>query len=293
MKWLQDNPLGKALIAVSGAFALISVALIVLWNWPMSVDVDATDAAGDDKPEPSIVAQQVGPLSEYKVINEKPMFNESRQPVISDMDDGSMMNASMGLEDAPEVKLTGVIITPSMRIASLQPVEGDGKSIMAHEGQPMTGAFVGWQVSSVMPRRVVLESREGDKLELELEVHDIKIEQPPKPAQTPAQARVNQNAGLVDEDGQPLSRAEQIRQRIAERREELRREQEDKQAEARSLRQSGGRPASSSTFGATTGHTATTDPNAYQNAIRAMMKTNRKDPIDNDDKDQGSKDKDG
>ena len=96
---------------------------------------------------------------------------------------------------------------------------------------------------------------------------------------------MNKSAGLVDEDGQPLSRAEQIRQRIAERREELRREQEDKEAEARSQRQSGGRPASSSAMSTTTGHTATTDPNAYQNAIRAMIKKKPKDPVDNDDKD--------
>ena len=65
-------------------------------------------------------------------------------------------------------------------------------------------------------------------LELDLQVHDVAIKEPPKPvAQRSNQSRKGRQQG---DDAEPLSRAEQIRQRIAERREELRREQEEQQA---------------------------------------------------------------
>jgi len=79
-----------------------------------------------------------------------------------------------------------------------------------------------------------------------------------------------------DDDGEePLSRAEQIRQRIAERREELRLEQE--------AQNSGSQPRSQNrTQVAAPGQdTSRAD---YQSAIRAMMQ--------NKSKDQGSNDKD-
>ena len=120
------------------------------------------------------------------------------------------------------------------------------------------------------PRTVVLESRDGQKLELELQVHDVKIKEPPKPvvAAKPAAAEGEQPAG---EDGQPLSRAEQIRQRIAERREELRREQEEQQAQRES------------NVKAVEGTKSV--PQNYQNAIRAMM--NKSKDKSSDDKKDG------
>ena len=75
----------------------------------------------------------------------------------------------------------------------------------------------------------------------------------------------------LGEDGQPLSRAEQIRQRIAERREELRREQEEQQAQKET--QSEAVTESKSV------------PQNYQNAIRAMMRNNSKDKNSDDKKD--------
>lgn len=265
MKWLQDNPLGMALAAISGVLILFALVMAIVWNLPVSVETSetATPATTDDGTV--LTAHQVADMSALQVITEKPVFNESRLPVVEEVvETEDELDLTVAIKDAPDVRLTGVIITPSMKIASLTPSNGELENVMAHEGQALTGEFVGWQVSSVNPRIVVLESRDGQKLELELQVHDVKIKEPPKPvaAAKPADGEGEQPAGG---DGQPLSRAEQIRQRIAERREELRREQEE-QAQA----DAAGKAAK---------------PNEYQNAIRAMLKKNSKDKSSDDKKD--------
>jgi hypothetical protein len=94
---------------------------------------------------------------------------------------------------------------------------------------------------------------------LDLQVHDVAIKEPPKPVVKAEPEPEGQKQG---EDGEPLSRAEQIRQRIAERREELRQEQEEQQAG------SGGRK-----------------PSTYQTAIRSMMNKKPKDTTSDDNKD--------
>jgi len=156
----------------------------------------------------------------------------------------------------------------------LKPIEGDLESVMAKEGEALTGEYVGWQVSTVGPRNVVLESRDGQKLELELQVHDVKIEEPPKPEPAKTAQAENGREEAVGEDGQPLSRAEQIRQRIAERREELRREQEEQQNQS----QADGRTQGDG------GAKANKTPD-YQSTIRAMIRNKPKDTSSNDNED--------
>jgi len=264
MKWLQDNFLGKTLLAVIAVFLLVAVLLAIVWALPVTTEVTAT--ASEDKvvDEAIVAASKLGEMGDYQVINEKPVFNESRLPVTVDIEaeEEPVEDVEIAIKDAPEVKLTGVIITPNSKIVSLRPIQGDGKSVMAKEGEALVGDYVGWQVSSIEARSVVLESRDGQTLELELQVHDVKIAEPPKPLvpDTSTQAEAGQNSEPNGENGQALSRAEQIRQRIAERREELRREQEGQQSQsgARSQSQEGGSQKAS-------------EPVDYQSAIRAMM----------------------
>ena len=54
---------------------------------------------------------------------------------------------SIEVKDAPDVRLTGVVITPGMKIASLTPADTNIETVMAHEGESLTGEFVGWQVT--------------------------------------------------------------------------------------------------------------------------------------------------
>lgn len=273
MNWLKDNPLGMALVATCGVLALLALVMGIVWTLP-EAEITATESVqqtADDKT--SVAAHQAAAISEFEVINERPVFNESRLPEIEPEvgADEPLEDAIVAVKDAPDVRLTGVIITPSMKIASLTPADTNLESIMAHEGQILEGAFVGWQLSSVGPRNVVLESRDGQKLDLELQIHDDAIKQPPKPKNVAptnsAQTTPANENQFVDEDGEPLSRAEQIRMRIAERREELRREQEIQQAKQ-------GLQAQSQALGSKTANTA--KPQDYQSAIRAMMNKDKR-----------------
>lgn len=270
MKWLQDNPLGMALAAISGVLALFALGMGIVWTLPVSVDTAETAVEDTGGSKTVVAAHKVAAESDFQVINDKPVFNVSRLPVVVEVEDGDAdVDLTVAVKDAPDVRLTGVIITPSIRIASLTPSDGKLESVMAHEGEPLTGEFVGWQVSSVSPRTVVLESRDGQKLELDLQVHDVKIKEPPKPVAA-AEPVSDQSEEIAGEDGQPLSRAEQIRQRIAERREELRREQEEQQAQGDAPADGAGKAAK---------------PKDYQSAIRAMMRNNSKDKSSDDKKD--------
>lgn len=270
MKWLQDNPLGMALAALSGFLLLLVLVMALVWTVPVSVDVAEDGSVNAADNGETLAPDEIGPLGDYRIINERPVFSESRSPVIAevDPDDGALADDAIEVKDAPDVRLTGVIITPAMKIASLTPVNTALESVMAHEGQALTGEFVGWQVSTVNPRTVVLESRDGQKLELELQVHDSKIKEPPK-VQQPA-VTAQESAQEAGEDDEPLSRAEQIRQRIAERREELRMEQEAKEAAGGSGQNGSSRVSNTSN---------------YQNAIRAMMKNKSKDQSSDDKQD--------
>ncbi len=278
MKWLQDNPLGMILAAISGVFVLLALGMAIVGSLPVSVEIAEADTEITSDNETNMAARQIGALSDYEVVNEKPVFNESRIPVIDDeesADEG--LTGEIDIKDAPDVRLTGVVITPGMKIASLTPADGNLETVRAHEGESLTGEFVGWQVTAVNPRTVVLESRDGQSLELDLQVHDAKIQAPVAPVAAPipaslsnAQVLAGQGSEETGEGDEPLSRAEQIRQRIAERRAELRQEQEAQQSQ--NAAQAGSAGSKSKT-------------KDYQSAIREMMKNKSKDQGGNDKKD--------
>ncbi len=128
--------------------------------------------------------------------------------------------------DAPDVQLTGIIITPSIRMATLRQ-EGEKLSLVAFEGRPLEGNFGSWHVSRIDHREVTLSSGAGEEIQLKLEVHGVAIAEPPKPEPPAAENEQGKKGQARQGEDQPLSRAEEIRQRIAERREELRRAAEE------------------------------------------------------------------
>jgi type II secretory pathway component PulC len=229
MTWLKDNPIGMAL-AGTGGFLLL-LALIFAWAWtrPVTSAGIFSDAATRIAAMPVRGDSQLGPQDDYAVINERPIFEESRTPpAIVDTDAGQAVEEQTTIADAPEVRLTGVVITPDQRIVTFTPNSG-GESMVISQGIPLDGEYVGWEVSEVNPRTVVLTSLEGDELTLDLEVNKSVIKEPPKPVSKPASQPDEtapsraQPPAVADSDEQPLTRAEQIRQRIQQRREELRR----------------------------------------------------------------------
>lgn len=225
IKWFEGNPVGVVLGSVCAGLLLVLLLLGVIWSLPPSASV--TDSGGDDADFsldiPELAENE--PIEAYAVITERPVFNESRQPVLEDESDGAGEDELVEEEiDAPEFELAGVIITPSIRMVTLKSKD-QPESLVAFEGQPLEGNYGSWQVSRIEPRQITLASGQGEEVQLQLQIHDMTIEAPPKPESA---ATAGADAQANDEGGdQPLTRAEEIRQRIAERREELRRAAEE------------------------------------------------------------------
>lgn len=257
IKWLQNNPLGLGLAAFCALMLVMAALLAVFWALPPS-------ASGIDPDDPGNIAsldlpqlRDAGELDDYDEIITRPVFNESRQPVLETDEEGVIDEEPEFEEvDAPDVELAGVIITPSLRMATLKE-KGQQESLVAFVGRPLEGDYGSWQVTSIEPREVILTSGEGKELQLKLQVHNAKIAEPPKapaPIEESAEAS-EEGTPVASVETQPLSRAEEIRQRIAERREELKRAAEAQESEA---------------------------PVSYQQAIQNMIGKKRQDPSTND-----------
>ncbi|NIM71190.1 MAG: hypothetical protein GTN86_11640, partial [Xanthomonadales bacterium] len=68
------------------------------------VDAAAGVAAGDAARRPS----DLGPLSEYRGVTERPMFSESRRPPVIDAEAAGLADDEAEVADQPQVRLTGV-----------------------------------------------------------------------------------------------------------------------------------------------------------------------------------------
>jgi len=239
IRWLQDNPVGMALAAIAGVLVVVMLALGVIWSLPPSAGQPGGDA--DDGSLRVDVPQlpETGPIENFAVVTDRPVFNESRLPEL-ELEEGAEGEDADALAegaevDAPEFELAGVVITPSLRMVTLRQ-KSEKQSLVAFEGQPLQGDYGSWHVSRIEPREITLAAGDGRELELKLQVHDAKIAPPPEPEKKPAEVAAEQ-AAADGEDGeaQPLTRAEEIRRRIAERREELRRAAEAEKSGDRQL----------------------------------------------------------
>lgn len=275
MNWFENNPIGVSLVSVCGVLVLMSAGLGYVWNKPANSGVSNDELAAQFEGEPRQMISELGPISEYREVTERPLFDESRRPVLLVDGEGLDLDEMLGSADAPDVRLTGVIITPDVKLAMLRP-SSSNQSVVAHEGEELEGEYYGWSVSDVKPRSVVLASRDGESIQLDLQVNTRRIAEPPKPEPQVANAANNTQSELgqrADQGGQPLSRAEEIRQRIAERREELRRQAEENSPVRNTSRAD--RSNSSS-------------PSAYQSAIQNMInRSSRKNEEDDNDKSDG------
>lgn len=255
MKWLENNPLGLALAATCGVLLMASATLAYIWSLPPTSGAETGPGQDELTDNAARLVSDMGALADYREVTERPVFDESRRPTVpvdgADLEDGS--DTSVAIAGSPEVRLTAVVITPDSRMAVLKPIS-NGESVIAHEGVPLEGEYSGWIVSDIKPRHIVLASLRGESMELDLQVNTRKIAEPPKPA--PQTVEAAEQVAEADEDAgtAPLSRAEEIRQRIAERREELRRQAEEQ----------GGMDRGD-------GNRADERKSEYQNAIRNMI----------------------
>jgi len=220
LKWLEDNPVGIALGALCGLLLFALLVLSVLAALPTPVAVTPGAGVDDEGLQLPVLAENL-PVASYAIITERPLFNENRQPAGRGGDSSGEVLPLDEPAGAPEVELSGVIITPTLRMVTLRRKD-NSTSLVAFEGKPIEADFGSWQVSGIQARAVTLTSGSGEELQLELKVHDATIAEPAKSAKPKKNAGEQAAAVAENNKGEPLSRADEIRQRIAERREELR-----------------------------------------------------------------------
>ena len=101
MKWLQDNPLGMILAAISGVFVLLALGMAIVGSLPVSVETAGAETEITSDNKTNMTARQIGTLADYQIVNEKPVFNESRIPVIDDEEPADEDKVAAVQEQAP------------------------------------------------------------------------------------------------------------------------------------------------------------------------------------------------
>ncbi len=157
---------------LAGVAVLLGIALLVLlggvgrgthWAPPRTLPA-LPSADSTDLP-------QAAPLQQFSVVWNKPLFNPDRKPVA---------HASEGGSNLGDLQLTGIIITPSLRMALLHDKNAN-REIRLHQGDSLPDGSV--TLVEVQQRSAVFDSAAG-RTELKL----------------PAGAPIDQARGRADED---------------------------------------------------------------------------------------------
>ncbi len=202
----------------------------------MGSDLRATPVLAADPLPPPTPAQpaRIGPLTQYAEAASRPLFTQDRRPrsfiaTNPEGTDGAAVQAQ-----TLDFILTGVLISPQVQLAILQPTAG-GESQRVRVGRSPEGAD-GWQLLSLEPRRAIFAGG-GSQLTLDLRTYGDAGK--PGAQRTPeagmvttaveqanAAANAAANAGLPSVPSVPgaaapqtdQARIEAIRQRIEARR---------------------------------------------------------------------------
>lgn len=173
------------------------------------------------------VPDRVGPLAQYAEAAAHPLFTEDRRPraflASAGGDDGAVAAQPF------DFVLTGVLISPQVRLAILQPTAG-GTSLRVREGAVPEGA-PGWRLLEVQPRRAVFEGP-GGQTTLDLRTFGVAGDPTPAravdaPQAATAAASAMRAASAADaavdnaQASDDARRIEDIRRRIEARRAQL------------------------------------------------------------------------
>ncbi|MGV8942474.1 hypothetical protein [Thermomonas sp.] len=162
----QAGPLTWLLAACAGwALVLWLAALLGLGNAVAPTEKIAADAALPQAKPAS--PDRIGPLAQYAEAAARPVFTSDRRPR-NFMATGPEGGAAAGAQSQSlDFILTGVLISPQVRMAFLQPT-GGGESVRVREGASPEGA-PGWRLVDVQPRRAVFAGN-GTESSLDLRV---------------------------------------------------------------------------------------------------------------------------
>ncbi len=153
----QAGPL-TWLLAAAAAWAVL-LWLAGLLGLGSAVAPSPTIAAATPLPQARApTPDRIGPLARYADAASRPLFTEDRRPrsFIATASDGAIETQAQSLDFI----LTGVLISPQVRLAILQPTNG-GESQRVREGNSPEGV-TGWRLIAVQPRRVVFQGNGGE-----------------------------------------------------------------------------------------------------------------------------------
>lgn len=168
-------------------------------------------------PEP--VRERVGNLEQYAGIAARPIFSIDRLPKAFQLARGTEPTTSV------DVRITGILITPSVQLATLQTT--DGKSLRLHLDGP---EVAGWRLLSLQPRTATVAGPSGTRT---LVLHPypggyVRPAQPRPPVPSagilPAQSSTSGMSATLKPVTSTTTSQEQIeniRQRIEARRQQL------------------------------------------------------------------------
>ncbi|HSM69545.1 MAG TPA: hypothetical protein VK830_07505, partial [Xanthomonadales bacterium] len=107
MSWLENNPLGLALAAACGVLIMVSVALMLAWGKPVTSGLDSGPRNAEALAASGPPENELEPIAAYRIVTERPVFEESRRPAVNVGDEGPEFVDEPGTEvsDAPNVTL--------------------------------------------------------------------------------------------------------------------------------------------------------------------------------------------
>ncbi|NDY94971.1 hypothetical protein [Wenzhouxiangella limi] len=242
----RNNLLTTLLAGLIGLTILVGLALFMLLG---RVNLERIAPEGETRvPRVAVASPEKGleAFDEYGEIYRRPVFfSDRRLPVI----------AMAEVEEEPEIEeeieeeepipdlnasVAGIIITPDMRMAMIRDQEAD-RTVLLREGMSLEGEQAAWKLDRIDSRLVQFVSVDGQSTGLELEINTRGLTRPTRTRsdageEPPAEQEQAEDPEQEEADAEALSRAEEIRRRVAERRAELRaeaerraREQQDKQ----------------------------------------------------------------
>ncbi|GHC09584.1 hypothetical protein [Thermomonas carbonis] len=217
-RFAQARPLTWLLAGIcSWALLLWLGALLGMGGRVAAVEPQPASALPQPRPA---TPDRIGPLIRYAEAAARPLFTQDRRPR------GFLASVPEGEGEAAQSQsldfiLTGVLISPQVRLATLQP-SGGGEAQRVREGSSPDGAN-GWRLLEVQPRRVVFEGSSG-QVTLDLRTFGGSGQAPgavavPTPAVPPPPTTQSTDAGPPQSEA---ARIETIRRRIEARRAQLR-----------------------------------------------------------------------
>lgn len=147
----QLTPILAAIAVLLGAvllMLLLGIGATAHWNPPRTPAPLPPAGKSDSLPKPV-------PLQQFALVWQKPLFNPERKPVA---------RAAAGGSSLGDLDLTGIILTPGLRMALLHDRNGD-KQVRLHEGESLPDGSV--TLVEVHPRSALFDSSAG-RTELKL-----------------------------------------------------------------------------------------------------------------------------